>query len=130
MKSGWMNHKTQRFLYGNFSGFGRDVEALRAEIVAADEEICRQPLGTVLVLNDVRGTTTSTEAVTLFKESAARTKGWVARQAVVGVTGIQKILAAAVARFSSEELVLFDDIEEAKEWLVSGEGKGEAVRAV
>ena len=53
------------------------------------------------------------------------------RHAIIGVTGIQKILARAVARFSGEELVLFDDIDEAKDWLVSGGGdKGEAIRGM
>lgn len=118
-------------MYSNFSGFGRDVDALRAEVVAADDEICRQPKDSVLVLVDVRGTTTSTQAVDVFRESATRTKGWVIRHAIIGVTGIQKILARAVARFSGEELVLFDDVDEAKDWLVSGGGdKGEAIRGM
>jgi hypothetical protein len=126
-----MQHRGQRFMYSNFSGFGRDVDALRAEVVAADDEICRQPKDSVLVLVDVRGTTTSTQAVDVFRESATRTKGWVIRHAIIGVTGIQKILARAVARFSGEELVLFDDVDEAKDWLVSGGGdKGEAIRGM
>jgi hypothetical protein len=126
-----MEHNGHTFMYSNFSGFGRDVDALRAEVLAADGEICRQPKDSVLVLVDVRGTTTSTDAVDVFRHSAARTKGWVIRQAIVGVTGIQKILARAVARFSGEELVLFDNFEEAKDWLVSGGGgKGESIRGL
>jgi hypothetical protein len=78
----------------------------------------------VLALIDVRGTTTSMEAVDVFKHSAARSKGFIIRQAVVGVAGIQKILAQAVARFSSEELHLFNSVEEAKDWLVIGQGQG------
>jgi hypothetical protein len=125
-----MQHRGQEFMYSNFAGFGRDVDALRAEVTAADDEICSRPKDSVLVLVDVRGTTTSTEAVDVFRQSAARTKGWVIRQAIIGVTGIQKILARAVARFSGEELVLFDDLEEAKDWLVSGGDKGEAIRGL
>ena len=125
-----MEHKGQSFMYSNFSGFGRDTDALRTEVLAADGEICKRPKDSVLVLVDVRGTTTSTEAVDVFRHSAARTKGWVIRQAIVGVTGIQKILARAVARFSGEELVLFDDVDEAKDWLVTGGPKGEAIRGM
>lgn len=114
-------------MYSDFSNFGRDTDALNGEIMAADAMICAEPLNSVLALIDVRGTTTTTQALSLYKQSAARTKGWIIRQAVVGATGIQKMLASAVARFSTEELVLFDDVEEAKDWLVTGEGKGETI---
>ena len=70
-----MHHRGQRFMYSNFSGFGRDVDALRAEVVAADDEICRQPKDSVLVLVDVRGTTTSTQAVDVFRRARRGRRG-------------------------------------------------------
>ena len=128
MKSHWIDHAGQRIIYCDFRSFGRDVEALRAEVDATDDDITRQPPMSVLALIDVRGTTTSLEAVDVFKKSAARSKGFILRQAVVGVAGIQKILAQAVARFSSEELHLFDTVDAAKEWLVRGhDGAGTKV---
>ncbi|HEX7833261.1 MAG TPA: hypothetical protein VF787_26630, partial [Thermoanaerobaculia bacterium] len=68
--------------------------------------------------------------VTMMKISAARTKGHVKKHAVIGVRGIQRILAAAVARFSREPLYLFDAIEDARDWLVGVDVKtGVAVDA-
>ena len=49
------------------------------------------------------------------------------KTAVVGVTGIQRILASAVARFSREPLNLFDSIDDAKEWLAGDGSKGLAI---
>ncbi|HEY0142297.1 MAG TPA: hypothetical protein VGF48_15470 [Thermoanaerobaculia bacterium] len=124
MKSEWIEHAGHRIIYCDFRNFARDVDALRIEVTETDDEITRQPPMSVLALIDVRGTTTSLEAVDVFKRSAARSKGFIIRQAVVGVAGIQKILAQAVARFSSEELHLFDTVEAAKEWLVKGHDGG------
>jgi hypothetical protein len=124
MKSHWVTHNGSRIIYCDFRNFGRDVESLRQEVTATDDEITRQPPMSVLALIDVRGTTTSIEAVEVFKQSAARSKGYIIRQAVIGVAGIQKILAQAVARFSSEELHLFNTAEEAMDWLVIGQGQG------
>lgn len=123
MKSFWSEHKGTRFLYADYSSYGRNLDALRLELDHADTLIEREPGNDTLVLVDIRHTVTSTQVVSLMKESAARTKGRVARLAVVGVTGVQRILATAVARFSHEPLQLFDDVEAAKEWLVAG-GEG------
>ncbi|MFP5246037.1 MAG: hypothetical protein ACLGH0_05040 [Thermoanaerobaculia bacterium] len=123
MKSHWETHRGTRFYYADYSGYGRDIDALRAEVDFADSTIEREPPDSVLVLVDIRNTVTSTHVVSLMKDSAVRTKGIVRKLAVIGVTGVQKILASAVARFSREPLYLFDAIDEARDWLVSGEGK-------
>jgi hypothetical protein len=107
-------------MYADYSQFGRNVEALRAEVDAVDGAIEREPPDSTLVLVDIRNTVTSSEVVSLMKESTARTKGRVQKLAVVGVTGMQRVLAWAVTRFSGETLHLFDNIDDAKEWLVGG----------
>jgi hypothetical protein len=124
MKSSWREHKGTRFFYADYSNFGRNIEGLRQEVNGADSEI-EQSLGeSALVLVDIRNTVTSTDVVSLFKESTARTKGHVHKTAIVGVTGVQKILAAAVARFSRETLHLFSETAEAMDWLVGSEEQG------
>lgn len=127
MKSQWQTHKGTRFLYCHFSDFGSDVVALGKEVDEADAAILREPKDSVLLLADLRGTTTSSAVVDLFKKSSARTKGYVKRQAIVGLTGIQKMLAQAVAWFSRETFVLFNTPDEAREWLTSNKGDGGVV---
>lgn len=122
MKSVWRVHNGKRFFYADYSNFGRNIDALRIEVDGADSEIEREPAALVLV--DIRNTVTSADVVALFKESTARTKGHVERTAVIGVTGVQKILVSAVAHFSRETLHLFNDVGEAMEWLVGGAGTG------
>ncbi|HEY0142158.1 MAG TPA: hypothetical protein VGF48_14765 [Thermoanaerobaculia bacterium] len=129
MKSKWTNHNGRRIFYTDFSGFGRDTAALRTEVDDVDAEILRQPKDSVLALADLRGTVTGTEVVDLFKKSAKRTNGYVRKQAVVGITGVQRILASAVARFSGQSLHLFDTIEEANEWLAADKSPGVEIEA-
>lgn len=115
-------------LYGDFSGFKRDIDGLRAEVRAADEEIVRRPAESVLAIADLTDTVTSREVVDLFKASATATKGYVRKQAVVGVTGIQKILAQAVAFFSGQSMHLFDSVDKAKDWLAGAQAdEGEKI---
>lgn len=120
MKSRWMVHKGIEILYGDFSGFGRDVDALRAEVKEVDAEMFRRPPGSVLTLADLNGTATPAEVVDLFKASAAATRKHVARQAVVGLTGVQKMLAQSVAFFSGQSMHIFDSVDKALDWLAAG----------
>lgn len=115
MKSRVVEHKGVQIYYADYSNYGRDLAALKAEVDEFDSTIEQQR--DALVLVDIRNTVTSSEVVSLMKESTARTKGHVARTAVVGVSGIQKVLAQAVARFAREPLVLFNDVDAALEWL-------------
>lgn len=129
MKSFWTEHKGCRFLYADYSNYGRNLEALRLELDYADTMIENEPRNDTLVLVDIRHTVTSTPVVSLMKESAARTKGRVAKLAVIGVSGVQRILATAVSRFSREPLQLFDDLDAAKDWLVEGGEGGRRIAA-
>ena len=124
MKSSWRTHNGTRYFYADYSNFGRNIDALRVEVNAADAEIEQIPGETGLVLVDIRNTVTSADVVGLFKVSTARTKGHVLRTAVVGVKGVQKVLANAVAYFSKETLHLFDSTEDAADWLVGATDRG------
>ena len=122
MKSHTFEHKGIPMFYADYSGYGRDMDALKAEVDAFDSMVEQHE--NALVLVDIRNTVTSSEVVSLMKESTARTKGHVARTAVVGVSGIQKVLAQAVARFAREPLMLFNDVDSAKEWLAGASPEG------
>jgi hypothetical protein len=124
MKSSWRTHDGVRYFYADYSNFGRDIDALREEVNAADSVIEQSLNESALVLVDIRNTVTSTHVVSIFKESTARTKGHVHKTAVVGVTGVQKVLVAAVARFSRETLHLFKSPGEAAAWLAGAEEQG------
>ncbi len=118
MKSKWVTHKEKRIFHFDLSGFGGDNYGLIAECDEADAVIMAEPEDSVLILNDVRGTYGSVEAVKYLQVSAERSSPYIARAAVVGITGLKSILLQAVNRFSKHPIVPFDDVEKAKDWLV------------
>ena len=92
---------------------------MQLENDAVDAVVCQQAPGSVLCISDVRDTVASSEAMAIIKNSAKRTNLYVRKQAVIGVTGVRRVLADAVVRFSGQKLSLFDNLEKAQEWLVS-----------
>lgn len=118
MKSKWITHQGQRIWYADLRDFGSDLAALQAELGASDEMLLQEP-EPVKTITDVRNTTGSREAMELFRVSAAKTKPYVSKAAVVGIEGIRRILLEAVARFSGREFGGFGELEEALDWLVA-----------
>lgn len=124
MKSRWTTWKGQRVLYCDFSGFKSDVDSLKREVDAADQEIIKEPKGSVLLMADLRNTVASGQVVEMFKHSAVLTNPYVKKQAVIGVTGFKRFLADVVARFSGQGMRLFDTEGEAMDWLVGARVEG------
>ncbi len=119
MKSKWITHKGERLFYSNYSNFGDDLDALAEEVRAADSVVCDQPKDSARVIVDVRGTTGTREAMDVFKQSSKRTQAHIHKMALLGISGVRKVLYQAVMRFSGQKNSKpFDDIEAAKEWLV------------
>ena len=123
MQSKWIERDGRRVMYLNYSGFKSSTAALRAEIEAADAEVCRQPPGSVLAVANLTDTTASSAAVELFKQSSARTKPHIDKLALLGITGLKRFLAEMVARVTGREMRIFDREADAIAWLL---GKGDA----
>ncbi len=73
----------------------------------------------LLELIDVRGSYASPAVLNKLKSAAKRVKKFNKKKAIIGLTGSKKILLMAVNRFIDGSIKGFEDIEEAKEWLVS-----------
>ena len=106
MKSKWIFYKGVKILYADYSGFKNDAAALKIENDGVDAVVCQQAPGSVLCISDVRDTVASSEAMAIIKNSAKRTNPYVRKQAVIGVTGVRRVLADAVVRFSGTEIVV------------------------
>ncbi len=73
----------------------------------------------VRVLVDITGVMLNSEAVQALKDSTKRDSAIVERTAVVGISGVKKILADAIARFSGTHTRYFASQDEALAWLTS-----------
>jgi hypothetical protein len=116
MKSHWMTHKGKKIFYADYSHL--NVEELKAEVALVEPVLCMMPKNSVLSLADVRGTYGTTDAMNILKGITAKTKLHVRKRAVIGVTGVQKILLKALNQFSGQETVAFDGVDKALDWLV------------
>jgi hypothetical protein len=77
-----------------------------------------QPESSLLILTDVKDAGYDLEVIEKLKEFTGGNKPYVRASAVVGLDGLQKVVYNAVTLFSKRTLPVFDDIENAKDWLI------------
>lgn len=113
----FIEHKGKQVLFLEYSKV--PVDRLVAEIENTKTIIAAQPPGSVLTLTDVTGVESTRESSEAIKSLAKHNKPYVRAGAVVGVSGIRRITFNAVLVVTGRRnLHLFEDIEEAKDWLI------------
>jgi hypothetical protein len=122
MKSKWVEYKGKRILHIDLSNFYNDMLGFDAEltetVATLGQDIYKMPEHSALVLVDLTNTRMTQEANKLLSERVTDTKKYVLKTAVVGMTGIRKVFLDYFARLASSETGSFDNLEEAKRWLV------------
>ena len=121
MRSRWIRWKDREVLYQDFTGCQSDLVKLSREVAAVDALITRQPPGSVIALADLADTVATAGAVQLFKGSAAQTRPFIERQALIGVHGMKRYAAQTVALFAGQPMKVFESRESALDWLVSAD---------
>lgn len=117
MKSQWITYKDKKILFADYSDFTDDSQSLFSEVNDVNEIIMQQPEGSLLLLMDTRNSIASIEVISYFKQTALKTKKYIARIAVIGITGVRKILFDTIVQFSGLNAAIFENLEEGKEWL-------------
>jgi hypothetical protein len=119
----WIEHKGKNILYVNYSKLMAAKPDQKQEILDTIKKARGIASGSsekIRFLSDVTDARANTEVMNALKEFAAFTNAnnKVEKECVVGVRGIQKILLSGINAFAKSKLVMFDDIEKAKDWLV------------
>ena len=120
MRSGLQTHKGRQFFFCDYVDL--ETDQLQAELNAVDAFIMQQLLGSVLILSDVRDVSATRENIGMFIKSVQHTKRYLRKSAVIGIefSGQRKVLFDAVMRITGGNMTLFNDLEQAKDWLVEG----------
>ncbi len=119
MKTNWIDYHNKRILLADYSNFSMDAESVKMEMQAAIDLAKQEAPDSVLTLTDVRGTKGSPQIINLMKDTAAQIGPFARKRAVVGVSGVQRTFLELINKFSGDKpLMLFEDIEKAKQWLV------------
>jgi hypothetical protein len=109
-------HRGKRVLSINYAHC--DVAQLKAVAAEGHRMISRELLNSVLTLNDVAGTSFDHESVEALKSKVAANAPYVKRAAVIGISGLQRLIYEAVKLFTRRNIPLFSTREEALDWLV------------
>lgn len=112
----WVEHKGVRILFYDFSGLEDTDEGLRV-IAASKGRAHEQAPHSVRTLVDVKGSRFDARITRALQDLARENKPYVLASAVVGVTGLQRVILAAVSRVTRRKFATFDAIDAAKDWL-------------
>lgn len=96
----------------------RDKSEIQAHIEHAKKEIQKHLPKSLLIITKVSNTGFDTEVANLMKEYAKHNTPYVKASAVVGVSGLQKIILTAIKAATGRDFYLAKTEEEAREWLV------------
>lgn len=113
----FIEHDLKEILLLDFSNSNPD-EVLKT-IDYAKDVIRTRPEKSLLTLTDVTNARFNDKVSEGMKEFAHHNKPYVRAGAVVGVTGLQKIIFRAVMAFSKRKFEAFDDREKAAVWLIN-----------
>ena len=112
----FIEHAGKRVLFINYSHC--DVAMLKAVAEEGHRVIAREPLNSVMTLNDVAGTTFDKESVAVLQAKVAANAPHVRRAAVIGISGLQRLIYEGVQAFSRRRIPHFETRQEALNWLV------------
>ncbi len=111
----FIHHEGKKILHLDFSR--STAEDVLATISTAKRMIAMQPEKSLLTLTDVTDARFNDAVAQKMKVFTAHNRPYVRAAAVVGVTGLKRIIFEAVIAFSGRKLSTFDNIEKAKQWL-------------
>jgi hypothetical protein len=114
-KVGFITYLDKQILLLDFSG---TPEEILPAIKEARMMVATQPHNSVLTLTDVSDSQFNNDVRESLKALTLHNKPYVKAAAVVGVTGLKKVLLSVVMKFSGRNLVTFNSLDEAKNWLV------------
>lgn len=113
----FIEHRGERILLFDYSDLTDAAEAI-AEVEKSKRVVAQQAPGSLRTLVYVTGSRFNSEIIQALKEMAAHNKPYVRAGAVVGMSGLHRIVYQAVMMFSKRKLQTFDGLDEAKDWLV------------
>jgi hypothetical protein len=109
-------HKGQQILFIDFSNISPD-DALNV-IAQAKTVIAKQPPASLLTLTNTYNARFNSKIRQAMTAYVKHNKPFVKAAAVIGVTGLQEIIFSGILKLTKRKIKLFNDIEQAKDWLI------------
>jgi hypothetical protein len=113
-----ISYKGKEIIFQHIVG-SQDVDASINVFLKTKEVIIKRPLKSVLLLTDVTDALFNAKATNVLKEFSKDITPHVKASAAVGIVGLKKIVLQTMAAVSGRNIKVFDNVEEAKEWLAT-----------
>ncbi len=97
----------------------KDEKVIKQIIIKSAEFIRSQPEGSVLSLTNLQGMHFNSTIKDLFSKFITGNKPYIKASAVVGLSGLQRIIYNGVMKITGRNIRSFDNINVAKDWLRS-----------
>lgn len=117
MKSKWIEYNGKKILYQDFSNYFFNEKSVMEELREVQTIVSSQPENSVLVLSNFSNTEITANLMPVLNESSSKTKLYVRKTAVLGITGVKRTLGDLLSRITGQSLMYFNTELEAKEWL-------------
>ena len=114
----FIEHKGVRIAFLDFAHVENTADAIAA-IEEAGRIVQAEPFRSVRTLTYVEGSRFNGEVLEAVKHLAVNNRPYVIAGAVVGLSGLQKVVYTTVMRFSKRSIPAFASLEAAKDWLVA-----------
>jgi hypothetical protein len=111
-----MHHRHVPVLVVDYSGIQEQQDTLDL-VWASSDKIVAEPLGSVRVLMSVEGAHFSPQVLGPLKEAALKNKPHLKGVAVVGLSGLLRVIYLGMSKLMEMEMPAFDTRDEALDWL-------------
>ena len=113
------NYKGKSILCLDVAGLKlKDKPEFQKLVEDAKDQIRNHPPKSLLIITNVTDTGFDTQVAAIMGEYADHNTPFVKASALVGVSGVQKVVLAAIKAMIGRDFYLADTMEEAEEWLI------------
>ena len=115
----FLMHKEKYIMYVDYTGVSGDEFKERIDIIAEFTNTLETEGREILLIVDFSNSKANTQVINKLKERATNiTMVRVKKTAAIGVTSVQKIFLHVFRSIGLTDVMVFNDIERAKDWLV------------
>ena len=119
-----MDYKGKKILCLDLSGLElKDKEEFKSLVGNAKKTIAQHPPNSILLITNIANTGFDTEIAAVMADYATHNTSYVKASAVVGISGVQKIILTAIKAVTGRDFFLSNTMQEAEDWLVNQDEK-------
>jgi energy-converting hydrogenase Eha subunit A len=113
------NDKSREILCLDVAGLQlKDKQEFQKPVKFAEEQIRKHFKKSLLLITNVIDTGFDTEVSAIIGEYTVHNTPYVKASALVGVSGVQKVVLAAIKALTGRDFYLTNTVEDAQEWLI------------